>query len=202
MVAQVRANAGDVTENVDAMLRKLLVGPDPRAHEDAGRLQRPGGEDDELAPDRFDYAIGLDFDSYGTTVLNDDAAGERVRAYRQVRAGTGGGEVTDGGGDAKPTDLVHRVGPGAPPGGIIRVLAVGVAEFVGRSEPRLVDPGQFVVAGEPLAVMGEKRVASVNALTLETDKPTLYIEFRKNGKPVDSRPWWSAKNSGKARNDT
>ncbi|WP_411036277.1 murein hydrolase activator EnvC family protein [Shinella sp. BYT-45] len=62
--------------------------------------------------------------------------------------------------------------------------------------------GQFVVAGEPLAVMGEKRVASVNALTLETDKPTLYIEFRKNGKPVDSRPWWSAKDSGKARNDT
>jgi murein hydrolase activator len=62
--------------------------------------------------------------------------------------------------------------------------------------------GQFVVAGEPLATMGEKRVASVNALTLETDKPTLYIEFRKNGKPVDSRPWWSAKNSGKARNDT
>lgn len=62
--------------------------------------------------------------------------------------------------------------------------------------------GQFVVAGEPLAVMGEKRVASVNALTLETDKPTLYIEFRKNGKPVDSRPWWSAKYSGKARNDT
>lgn len=55
--------------------------------------------------------------------------------------------------------------------------------------------GQFVVAGEPLAVMGEKRVASVNALTLETDKPTLYIEFRKNGKPVDSRPWWSAKDS-------
>jgi septal ring factor EnvC (AmiA/AmiB activator) len=62
--------------------------------------------------------------------------------------------------------------------------------------------GQFVVAGEPLAVMGEKRVASVNALTLETDKPTLYIEFRKNGKPVDSRPWWSAKNPGKARNDS
>lgn len=62
--------------------------------------------------------------------------------------------------------------------------------------------GQFVVAGEPLAVMGEKRVASVNALTLETDKPTLYIEFRKNGKPVDSRPWWSAQDFGKARNDT
>lgn len=62
--------------------------------------------------------------------------------------------------------------------------------------------GQFVVAGEPLAVMGEKRVASVNALALETDRPTLYIEFRKNGKPVDSRPWWSATVSGKASNDS
>ncbi|NVP54013.1 murein hydrolase activator EnvC family protein [Mycoplana rhizolycopersici] len=62
--------------------------------------------------------------------------------------------------------------------------------------------GQFVVAGEPLAVMGEKRVASVNALALETDRPTLYIEFRKNGKPVDPRPWWTASVSGKVRDDS
>lgn len=62
--------------------------------------------------------------------------------------------------------------------------------------------GQFVVAGEPLAVMGTKRVASTTAFALETDRPTLYIEFRKDGKPVDSRPWWSAADVGKARNDT
>ncbi|THK38893.1 hypothetical protein EHS39_07660 [Ensifer sp. MPMI2T] len=65
-----------------------------------------------------------------------------------------------------------------------------------------VRPGQFVVAGEPLATMGAKRVASAAALALETDRPTLYIEFRKDGKPVDSRPWWSAAEVGKARNDT
>ena len=62
--------------------------------------------------------------------------------------------------------------------------------------------GQFVVAGEPLAVMGAKRVASATAFALETNRPTLYIEFRKDGKPVDSRPWWSAADLGKARNDT
>ncbi|TCR89907.1 septal ring factor EnvC (AmiA/AmiB activator) [Rhizobium sp. BK376] len=62
--------------------------------------------------------------------------------------------------------------------------------------------GKFVFAGEPLAVMGEKRVASATALALETDRPTLYIEFRKDGKPVDSRPWWTTKDTGKARNDT
>ncbi|PCK87338.1 hypothetical protein CPT32_09135 [Rhizobium sophoriradicis] len=62
--------------------------------------------------------------------------------------------------------------------------------------------GKFVFAGEPLAVMGAKRVASATALALETDRPTLYIEFRKDGKPVDSRPWWTAKDTGKARNDS
>lgn len=62
--------------------------------------------------------------------------------------------------------------------------------------------GKFVFAGEPLATMGEKRVASATALALETDRPTLYIEFRKDGKPVDSRPWWTSKDTGKARNDT
>ncbi len=62
--------------------------------------------------------------------------------------------------------------------------------------------GKFVFAGEPLAVMGAKRVASATALALETNRPTLYIEFRKDGKPVDSRPWWTAKGTGKARNDS
>lgn len=65
-----------------------------------------------------------------------------------------------------------------------------------------VRPGQFVVAGEPVAAMGAKRVASAAALTLETDRPTLYIEFRKDGKPVDSRPWWTAAEVGRAQNDT
>ncbi len=62
--------------------------------------------------------------------------------------------------------------------------------------------GKFVFAGEPVAVMGEKRVASATALALETNKPTLYIELRKDGKPVDSQPWWTAKDTGKARNDS
>lgn len=62
--------------------------------------------------------------------------------------------------------------------------------------------GKFVFAGEPLAAMGAKRVASATALALETNRPTLYIEFRKDGKPVDSRPWWTAKDTGKARNDS
>ena len=62
--------------------------------------------------------------------------------------------------------------------------------------------GRFVFSGEPVAVMGEKRVASATALALETDRPTLYIEFRNGGTPVDSKPWWTAKETGRARNDS
>lgn len=62
--------------------------------------------------------------------------------------------------------------------------------------------GMFVFSGEPVATMGEKRVASAAALALETNRPTLYIEFRKDGVPVDSRPWWTVKDFGRANNDT
>lgn len=62
--------------------------------------------------------------------------------------------------------------------------------------------GMFVFSGEPIASMGAKRVASAAALALETDRPTLYIEFRKDGVPVDSQPWWTAKKTGRAHNDS
>ena len=65
-----------------------------------------------------------------------------------------------------------------------------------------VSAGKFVFSGEPIAAMGAKRVASATALALETDRPTLYIELRKDGEPVDSRPWWIATDAGKARNDS
>lgn len=62
--------------------------------------------------------------------------------------------------------------------------------------------GTFVFSGEPIASMGAKRVASAAALALETERPTLYIEFRKDGVPIDSKSWWTADITGKARNDS
>jgi len=66
-----------------------------------------------------------------------------------------------------------------------------------------VSAGRFVVAGEPLATMGETRFAGSAALTLASERPTLYIEIRKDGQPVDPRSWWKDDmSSGKASNDT
>ena len=49
--------------------------------------------------------------------------------------------------------------------------------------------GQFVLAGEPIAVMGGP--AAPNFSGDENSSPVLYVEFRKDGKPVDPGPWWA-----------
>ncbi|GGD42950.1 murein hydrolase activator EnvC family protein [Aureimonas glaciei] len=62
--------------------------------------------------------------------------------------------------------------------------------------------GQFVLAGEPVAVMGARRVASTAASDFDASAPMLYVEFRKDGTPVDPAPWWSEEPSGRTRNDS
>jgi murein hydrolase activator len=61
--------------------------------------------------------------------------------------------------------------------------------------------GRPVLAGEPVGVMGEARVASTQAGNV-TNGPELYIEFRKDLKPVDPTPWWAGRSSGRTGNGT
>jgi septal ring factor EnvC (AmiA/AmiB activator) len=62
-----------------------------------------------------------------------------------------------------------------------------------------VDLGQFVVTGEPVAVMGGGAQPSVVAAAGGTTQPILYVEFRKDGVPVDPGPWWAANEGQKVR---
>jgi septal ring factor EnvC (AmiA/AmiB activator) len=58
--------------------------------------------------------------------------------------------------------------------------------------------GQFVLTGEPVATMGStSRIASV--LAANATQPVLYIEFRKDGTPIDPGPWWAANEGEKVR---
>ncbi len=58
--------------------------------------------------------------------------------------------------------------------------------------------GQFVLTGEPVATMGTtSQVASI--LAASSSQPVLYIEFRKDGTPIDSGPWWAASEGQKVR---
>jgi murein hydrolase activator len=61
-----------------------------------------------------------------------------------------------------------------------------------------VNIGQFVLTGEPVATMGKtSQVASIIAAS--SSQPVLYIEFRKDGTPIDPGPWWAANEGEKVR---
>ena len=78
-----------------------------------------------------------------------------------------------------------------------------------------VEMGQFVLAGEPIGFMAQGRgqagpsaaatgqplaSGAANAQSpLGVSGTALYVEFRKDGSPVDPSPWWSTQSAEKAR---
>jgi murein hydrolase activator len=82
-------------------------------------------------------------------------------------------------------------------GGGYHVLLAGMERIT-------VDPGQFVLTGEPVAVMGSGTQVASNSVAgsssaIGSSQPVLYIEFRKDGTPVDPGPWWAATENEKVR---
>lgn len=54
-----------------------------------------------------------------------------------------------------------------------------------------VELGQFVLAGEPLGIMGESAASPSGRLDGDRKGSVLYVEFRKDGAPIDPAPWWA-----------
>jgi septal ring factor EnvC (AmiA/AmiB activator) len=53
-----------------------------------------------------------------------------------------------------------------------------------------VQPGQFVLAAEPVGTMsGGRRISPASA---QVSGPVLYVELRKEGRPIDPDPWWAS----------
>ena len=53
-----------------------------------------------------------------------------------------------------------------------------------------VNVGQFVLVGEPVAVMGDGSAKTAAAIAIGSAQPVLYVEFRKDGAAIDPGPWW------------
>ena len=64
-------------------------------------------------------------------------------------------------------------------GGGYHVLLAGMSRID-------VSLGQFVLSGEPIAVMGNSATPGQG-----DSRPVLYVEFRKDGRPIDPDPWWA-----------
>jgi murein hydrolase activator len=58
---------------------------------------------------------------------------------------------------------------------------------------------QFVLAGEPIAVMGETAEAAATNVGAGAGEPVLYVEFRKDGVSIDPTPWWTKSQGEKVR---
>jgi len=70
-------------------------------------------------------------------------------------------------------------------GGGYHILLAGLSQID-------VQFGQFVLTGEAVGVMSSVAKAPQQAAGKAQDNgPVLYVEFRKDGRPIDPDPWWS-----------
>jgi murein hydrolase activator len=67
-------------------------------------------------------------------------------------------------------------------GGGYHILLAGLSQID-------VQLGQFVLAGEPVGVMSTAAKTTTAGKT-QDNAPILYIEFRKDQRPIDPDPWW------------
>jgi septal ring factor EnvC (AmiA/AmiB activator) len=162
-------------------------------NQSGGRPARSLGKVDRLAPAvAFGDAKGL---------LPMPVSGQVIRGFGD-KDGLGGRTqgvsiaARPGGLVSSPTDgWVVYSGPFRSYGQLLiinagdgyHVLLAGM----GRTDVQL---GQFVLAGEPVAVMAEQKLASVGAVEIGATQPVLYIEFRKDGNSIDPAPWWAVSN--------
>jgi septal ring factor EnvC (AmiA/AmiB activator) len=68
----------------------------------------------------------------------------------------------------------------------------------------MVQPGHFVLAGEPVGVMGNVAAAVQAQSRLKSPAsqealPAIYIELRKDGRPIDPDPWWAVDGTQKVQ---
>ncbi len=167
------------------------------------RRNRPAGADPSRDPGRLAPAIafaeakGRIGDPVTGAVLRDfgmdDGFGGRTqgrsiatRAGAQVVAPADGWVVYAGPFRSYGQVLILNAGDG------YHILLAGM-------DRTNVEQGQFVLAGEPVATMGETRIASAATLDLAAPQPVLYVEFRKDGASIDPTPWWARPEQEKAR---
>ncbi len=198
--AALARQAGDLRELI-GKLEQTLDGPARAAREAARNDQRP-----ELAafrdPGRLAPAVsfaamrgklpipvnGVKLREYGS---NDASGGVEKGVSVATRAGAQVVAPADG--------WVVYAGPFRTYGQLLILNAGGGYHILLAGMERIsVDLGQFVLTGEPVATMGNgSRVAAI--LSSGSSQPVLYVEFRKDGVPVDPGPWWATSDGEKVR---
>jgi len=202
-----RSRAGTLAQQVDNLkdlIAKLEQGLNPSTRElrEAGRSDSRPALSAFRDPGRLAPAVAFaslrgrvpvpvngvklkEFGAPDTTGGSEKGISIATRAGAQVTAPADGWVVYAGPFRSYGQLLILNVGGG------YHVLLAGMDRIS-------VDLGQFVLTGEPVAVMGNgSHIAAI--LATGSSQPVLYIEFRKDGVPVDPGPWWAAGEGEKVR---
>jgi septal ring factor EnvC (AmiA/AmiB activator) len=206
-----RKRAADLARQAQGLaqlIAQLEQGLDP-----GSRAVRSAARDDRKALDRPDLAAFKDPGRLSPAIAFAAAKGllplpvngEKIRAF---------GSPDGHGGTEKGISIATRAGRQitAPCDGwvvyagsfrnygqlLILNTGGGYHVLLAGMERISVDLGQFVVTGEPVAVMGGG-VSSTGVFAGGSGQPVLYVEFRKDGVPVDPGPWWAATEAQKVR---
>ncbi|PWL16780.1 hypothetical protein DKP76_14815 [Falsochrobactrum shanghaiense] len=208
---ELAAKAGSLKELIDTLdeqMASVRDAAEAARKAEAERLAKARERAGESAPEENRLHAQIDFASLrGRLAL--PAAGKTIRQFGE-NDGVGGhmmGEVVETLPIAtitSPSDGVVLYAGAFRSYGQLLILDAGDGYHVVMAGMGRIDvaQGQFVLAGEPVGAMGEKLLASVAPIEVGNGSPLLYIEFRKDGKPVDPAPWWTKRLSGKAQNDT
>jgi murein hydrolase activator len=119
-------------------------------------------------------------DTYGGTSRGLSIA---TRSQAQVTAPSDGWVVYAGPFRSYGQLLILNAGDG------YHVLLAGMDKIA-------VELGQFVLTGEPVGQMGGLVLAATQNVTVGRSQPVLYVEFRKDGHPIDPAPWWAEGRTG------
>ncbi len=108
-------------------------------------------------------------------------------------------QVRENGLVSAPCDgWVVYAGPYRSYGGLLIINAGGGYYVVLAGVARInVGIGQFVLAGEPVASMGDGSVKTAATVAIGAKQPILYVEIRKDGNSIDPSPWWTRSDTRK-----
>jgi septal ring factor EnvC (AmiA/AmiB activator) len=206
-----RARAADLARQVDSLkdlIARLESGLDPAtraAHAEARSIEEDATRPDLAAlkdPGRLAPAIAF---AAARGHLHMPVNGVKIRDFGTPDGGNGtlkgqsiathpGAQITS------PCDgWVVYAGAFRSYGQLLILNAGGGYHVLLAGMERIsVDLGQFVLTGEPVAVMGSGSQVSAAAAT-KSKQPVLYVEFRKDGTPIDPSPWWATNEGEKVR---
>lgn len=200
--ADLAAKAGnlkDLIASLEAGIEAARKAEEEARLAEEERARKEARDAERRVPERNRLVEAAPFPALqGTLAL--PVAGKKIRAFGHVdEAGvTAFGDTVrtqSGAIVTAPSDAtVLYAGPFRSYGQLLILDAGGGYHVVLAGLGRIsVSQGQPVLAGEPVGAMGETRVASMSAEGSVNAQPELYIEFRKDQKPVDPAPWWQAR---------